>query len=70
MNTADSMDTVMNIPQIIECFSSFSVTFIEDRFLSFPHLIIHLLKNDLDPTDNSDSVSSSPMMNCCGLAPR
>ena len=30
----------MNIPDIIECFSSFSVTFIEDR-LSCPHLLIH-----------------------------
>ena len=39
-------------------------------FLSFPHLIIHLSKNDLDPKEKSNSVSSSPMMNCCALAPR
>ena len=28
-----------------------------------------LCKNDLDPDDKSNSVSPSPMMNCCGLAP-
>ena len=27
-----------------------------------------LFKNDLDPIDKSDSLSSFPMMNCCGLA--
>ena len=40
MNTADSIVTVVNMPQIIECFSPSSVTF-EIRFLSFSHLIIH-----------------------------
>ena len=69
MNTADSMVTDMNIHHIIECFSPSSVTFVEDRFLSFQHLIIHLFKNDLDSTDNSNSVSSFPMIHCCGLAP-
>ena len=29
-------------------------------FWSFPHLIIHLFKNDPGPTDNSNSVSSFP----------
>ena len=36
--------------------------------MSFPHLIIHLLTNDLVSTVNSNSVSSFPMRNCCGLA--
>ena len=35
MNTADSNVTDMNIPHITECLSSFSVTFIEDRFCLF-----------------------------------
>ena len=54
---------------IIECFSSFSVTFIEDRFCLFRTWSFTLHKNDLDSTDNSNSVSSFPMINCCGLAP-
>ena len=41
MNTDDSYVKDMNIQHIIECFSLSSVSFIEDRFLSFPHLIIH-----------------------------
>ena len=68
MNTADSNVTDMNIHHITECFSSFSVTFIEDRFCLFRTWSVTLFKNDLDLNDNSDSVSSSPMMNCCGLA--
>ena len=59
----------MNIPHITECFSSFSVTFIEDRFCLFRTWSFTLSKNVLDPNDKSNSVSSSPMMNCCGLAP-
>ena len=68
MNTADSIVTDMNIPHIIECFSPSSVTF-ENRFCLFRTLSFTLFKNDLDSTDNSYSVSSFPMINCCGLAP-
>ena len=32
MNTADSNVTDMNILHVMECFSSFSVTFIEERY--------------------------------------
>ena len=70
MCTADSNVADMNIPNITECFSSFSVTFIEDRFCLFRTWSCTLSKNDLDPNDKSDSVSSSPMMNCYILAPR
>ena len=51
----------------IECFSPFSVTFIEDRFCLFRTWSFTLLENDPDSVDNSDSVSSFPKMNCCGL---
>ena len=67
MNNADSNVTDMKILHIKEYFSSFSATFIEDRFSSFLHLIFKLLKNDLGSSDNSDSVSSFPMMYCCGF---
>ena len=40
MNTADSIVTAINIPQIIECFSSVFCN-IWNSFLSFSHLIIH-----------------------------
>ena len=69
INTADSNVTDMNIHHIIVCFSPSSATFIEDRFCLFRTWSSTLLKNDLDSTDNSDSVSSFPMINCCGLAP-
>ena len=69
MNTADSNVTDMNIHHTTECFSSFSVTFIEDRFCHCRTWSFTLSKNDLDPNDNSNSVSSSPKMKCCGLAP-
>ena len=59
----------MNIPHIIECFSPSSVTSMEDRFCLFRTWSFTLFKNDPDSTDNSNSVSSFPMINCCGLAP-
>ena len=52
--------TVMNIHRIIECFL---------RFRPFRTWSFTLFKNDMDSTENSDSVSSFPMINCCGLAP-
>ena len=66
MNTADSNVTDMNMPHITECFSWFSVTFIEDRFCPSRTWSLTLSKKGLDPNDKSYSVSSSPMMNCCG----
>ena len=51
----------MNIPQITQCFSSFSVTFIEDRFCLFRTWSFTLFKNDVDPNE-------FPMMNCFGIA--
>ena len=69
MNNADSNVTDMNILHITECFSSFSVTFIEDRFCLHRTSSFTLSKNDLDPNDNSNSASSSPTMNWCGIAP-
>ena len=48
MNTVDSNVTDMNIPHIIECFSWFSVTFIEERFCLFRTWSFTLFKNDLD----------------------
>ena len=36
---------------------------------SVHHLLFTLSKNDLHPNDKSNSVSSFPMMNCCGLPP-
>ena len=65
MNTADSIVTVMNILQTIECFSPSSIT-IEIRFCLFRTWSFTLFTNDLDSTDNSNSVSSFPMTNCCG----
>ena len=59
-----------NIHHITECF--FSVFRNIHRrlfFVFFRTWSFTLSKNDLDPNDNSNSVSSSPMMNCCGLAP-
>ena len=50
-----------------ECFSSSSVTLIFDECCRFRTWSFTLLKNDLDPIDNSDSVSSFPMMSCWGL---
>ena len=58
----------MIILHITECFSPSSVTFIEDRFCLFRTWSFALSKKDLDPNDISDSVSSSPLTNCC--APR
>ena len=66
MKTADSIVTGMNILQIIECFSPSSVKF-EIRFCLFRTWSFTLFTNDLDYTDNSNSVSSFPMINCCGL---
>ena len=57
----------MNIHHIKECFSPFSVTLIENRFCLVRTWSYTLLKNDPDSTDNSDSVSSFPMTNCCGF---
>ena len=42
----------MNITNITECFSSFSVTFMEDRFCLFRTWSFTLSKNDLDPKRN------------------
>ena len=67
MNTADSIVTVMNSHQILECVSPFSVT-IEIRFCLFRTWSFTRFTNDLDSIDNSNSVSSFPMTNCCGLA--
>ena len=61
MNTDDSNVEDMNIHHITECFSLTSVTFIEDRFGLVRTRSFTLFKNDLDPNDKSDSVSSSPM---------
>ena len=69
MNTADSYVTDRNIPHTMECFSPSSVTFIEDRFCLLRTWSFTLFKNDLDSTDNSNSVSSFQMINCCGFAP-
>ena len=57
----------MNIHQIIECFYPSSVTF-EIRFCLFHTWWFTRFTNDLDSTDNSNSASSFPMTNCCGLA--
>ena len=69
MNTDAFNVEDINIHHITECFSLSSVTFIEDRFCLFRTWSFTLSKNDLDPDDKSNSVSSSPMMNCCVLAP-
>ena len=58
MNTDDSNVENMNIHHITECFPLSSVTSIEDRFCLFRTWSFTLFKNDLDPNDNSDSVSS------------
>ena len=57
-NIGSSNVTDMNIHHITECFSLSSVTFIVDRFCLFRTWSFTLLKNDLDSTDNSDSVPS------------
>ena len=69
MNTNACSVEDMNMLHITECFSLSSVTFIEDRFCLFRTWSFTLSTNDLDPNDKSNSVSSSPMMNCCALAP-
>ena len=40
---------------------------IEERLCLFRTWSFTLFENDLDSTGNSDSVSSFPMINCCGL---
>ena len=60
----------MNIHHIKECFSPFSVTFIEERFCLFRTCSFTLFKNNLDSTDKYVFVSSFPMTDCCcGVAP-
>ena len=69
MNPADSIVTDVNILHIIECFSPSSVTLTEDRFCLLRTRSFTLFKNVLDYIDNSNSVPSFPMINCCDLAP-
>ena len=54
---------------MIECCSPSSVTFVEDRFCLFRTWSFTRFRNDLDSTDNSNSVSSFPTINWCGLPP-
>ena len=68
VSTADSIVTVMNISQIIECSSPFSVT-LEILFCLFRTWSFTRFTNDLDSTNNSNSASSFPMTNCWGHAP-
>ena len=58
---------VINIPQIIEC-SSPSPEMLEILFCLFRTWSFTRFTNDLDSTDNSNSVSSFPMMKFWGLA--
>ena len=68
LNTADSNVTDMNIPHIIECFSLVFCNVHRRSFFVFSALDHSpLFKNDPDSTDNSDSFSSFPMINFCGL---
>ena len=67
MNNADSNVTNMNILHITECFSFFFCNIHRRSFCLFRTWSFTLSKNDLDPKDKSNSVSSSPMMNCCSL---
>ena len=58
----------MNIHHITECFSPSSVTVHRRLCLSFFRTwSFTLSKNDLDPNDNSNSASSFPTINSCGL---
>ena len=65
MNTDSCNVEDMNIPHITECSSLSSVASIEDCFCLFRTWSFTLFKNDLDPNDNSDSVSSSSTTNWC-----
>ena len=67
MDTADSIVTDINIPQIIEC-SSPSPATLEILLCLFRTWSFTRFTNDLDSTDNSNSVSSFPMMKFLGLA--
>ena len=69
MNTADSNVTVMNILQIIECFSQSSATF-EIRFCLFRTWTFTRFTNDLVSPDNSNSVSSFPLTKFWGSSLR
>ena len=67
MNTADSIVTAINIPQIIEC-SSPSPATLEILFCLFRTWSFTRFTNDLDSTDNSNSVTTFPMTKFWGLA--
>ena len=67
MNVADSIVTAINIPQIIEC-SSPSPATLEILFCLFRTWSFTRFTNDLDSTDNSNSVVSLPMMKIWGIA--
>ena len=55
----------MNIPHIKECSSLSSVVSVEGCFCLICTWSFTLCKNDLDPNDNYDSVSSSSITNWC-----
>ena len=67
MNVADSIVTAINIHQIIEC-SSPSPATLEILFCLFRTWSFARFTNDLDSTDNSNSVVSLPMTKFWGLA--
>ena len=67
MNTADSIVTAINIHQIIEC-SSPSPATLEILLCLFRTWSFTRFTNDLDSTDNSNSVSSFPKTKFWGLA--
>ena len=67
MNTADSIVTAINILQTEKCSSPSPATF-EILFCLFRTWSFTRITNDLDSTDNSDSVVSPPMMKFWGLA--
>ena len=61
MNTADSIVTDINILQIIECSSPYPAT-LEILFCLWRTWSFTRFTNDVDSTDNSNPVSSLPMM--------
>ena len=67
MTTADSIVTVMNIPQFMERFFEFSAAF-EIRFCLLRTCSFTRFTNDLDFTDNSNFASSFPLTNIWGNA--
>ena len=68
MNTADSIVTVMNISQNIDCFHPIFCNIWNSFLSSFSHLIIYPMHVWSYSTDNSNSASSFPMTNCWGHA--